>query len=92
MNIGATYEREVAASLERVWENVYDWEHLPWLHSDSFSSIELQAAAPWGWRARIRSRGAAESVVELVTDKPNSRYVSRTLEGPLPGLEILDGP
>lgn len=27
-------------------------------------------------------------MVELVTDKPNSRYVSRTLEGGLPGMEI----
>ena len=31
--IAAVYKREVAASLERVWENVYDWEHLPFLHS-----------------------------------------------------------
>lgn len=53
MTIGATYEREVAASLERVWENVYDWEHLPWLHSSSFGSIELEESAAWGWRARI---------------------------------------
>ena len=28
----ATYRRRIGASLERVWENVHDWEHLPWLH------------------------------------------------------------
>jgi hypothetical protein len=27
----ATYERTVRASLDRVRENVLDWEHLPWL-------------------------------------------------------------
>ncbi len=25
----ADYRREIGASIERVWENVHDWEHLP---------------------------------------------------------------
>ncbi|TMP97098.1 MAG: hypothetical protein E6L09_13880 [Verrucomicrobia bacterium] len=30
------------ASLERIWENVRDWEHLPWLHRRSFLDIQLE--------------------------------------------------
>jgi nitrite reductase/ring-hydroxylating ferredoxin subunit len=83
----AGLERVIGASLERVWENVADWEHLPWLHHSSFSSIELQDAAAWGWRAKLGAAGG-ESVVELVMDKPASQYVARTLEGSLKGMEI----
>ena len=41
----ARYDRIVGASLERAWENVRDWEHLPWLHNRSFRSIELVAGS-----------------------------------------------
>ena len=89
----AVYERRVAASLERVWENVLDWEHLPWLHSDSFESIESLDAGDWGWRARVtstqRSRGA--SLLELRVDRPRGRYVVATLEGAGTGDEIWTG-
>ena len=47
------YRRAVHASLERVWENVFDWEHLPHLHHQSFSAIECVDSGDWGWRARI---------------------------------------
>jgi hypothetical protein len=54
----ATYRRTIGASAERVWENVLDWEHLPWLHSGSFSDIVCNGAGEWGWRARRpRCRG-----------------------------------
>ena len=36
------YERRVAAPLERVVENVLDWEHLPFLHRESFCAIALE--------------------------------------------------
>ena len=38
-------------SLERLYENALDWEHLPHLHQSSFASITCEAAGPWGWRA-----------------------------------------
>ena len=49
----AVYRRRVGASLERVWENVLDWEHLPWLHAGSFRSIHCRHAGDWGWRAQV---------------------------------------
>lgn len=90
MRIAGSYTRDVGASLARAWENVRDWEHLPWLHADSFSQCRLDEAGDWGWRAVTKGVDAAtqETVIELAIDADASRYVSRTLEGPLPGVEI----
>ncbi len=87
----ARYERTVPVSTDRVWENVRDWEHLPWLHRTSFSSIELREEGDWGWRARIGLQPAAleRSIeLELVIAKDAPRYVSRTVKGPGAGSEI----
>lgn len=91
MKVAAVYDRVIGASLARAWENVLDWEHLPHLHNSSFSSLKLEDADQWGWRARtkgIPEETSPETLIELVVDRPNSRYVSRTLEGGLPGMEI----
>ncbi len=91
MRVAAVYDRVIGASLARAWENVLDWEHLPHLHSSSFSSLELEDAGSWGWRALtkgIPEETSPETRIELVVDRENSRYVSRTLEGGLPGMEI----
>jgi nitrite reductase/ring-hydroxylating ferredoxin subunit len=80
----ATYHRTVAASAERVWENVRDWEHLPWLHDSSFSSIECLESGEEGWCARVGlhpSSAGREILLELVIDAAASRYVSRVVEG-----------
>lgn len=91
MRIAGHYKRVVGASLTRAWENVRDWEHLPWLHAESFSNCRLEDEGDWGWRAVTKGAGAAaaqETVIELAIDAAASRYVSRTLEGSLPGVEI----
>jgi nitrite reductase/ring-hydroxylating ferredoxin subunit len=91
MRVAAVYERVIDASLARAWENVLDWEHLPHLHDSSFSSLELEEAGQWGWRARTKGvpeETSPETLIELVVDRPHSRYVSRTLAGGLPGMEI----
>ncbi len=88
--LAGTYERQLGASLARVWENVYDWEHLPWLHDSTFKSIRLEANGDWGWRARASTTPQPDDggLIELVTDKPNHRYVARTIDGPGKGSEI----
>lgn len=85
----AVYERSVGASLARVWENVRDWEHLPWLHASSFRDIALLDAGEHGWRARIglHGEGAPEIQLELAIESER-RYVSRTLAGTGAGSEI----
>ncbi|MGI9592335.1 MAG: Rieske 2Fe-2S domain-containing protein [Myxococcota bacterium] len=94
----ALYARRVGASLERVWENVLDWEHLPWLHAGSFRSIELHEAGAWGWRARVGVEPRGDEVaLELRVEREAGRYVTRTVAGRGAGSEIWtslrpDGP
>ena len=88
----AVYERRVAASLNRVWENVRDWEHLPWLHHESFRSIECRDQGDWGWLARVGLHPAGEIELELRLDGPAGHYVARTREGPGSGTEQVFDP
>lgn len=92
LTLVATYRRAIHASLDRIWENVRDWEHLPWLHRSSFSSIHLLDQTPDSWRARITmppANAPREAVIEVQLDQPHLRYWSRTLEGQGAGGEIL---
>jgi len=91
LTLAAVYEREVAASLERIWENVLDWEHLPWLHRDSFLEIREVDAGPDCWRARVLLPQPGEprpAWIEVCLDRARLQYVTRTLAGLGEGTEI----
>ncbi len=64
--VAATYRRDLVASLERVWDDVFDWEHLPWLHATTFRAIERLAEDRFGWRARVHLARGGEAELELV--------------------------
>jgi hypothetical protein len=88
----ATYHRTLHASLARVWENVLDWEHLPWLHRSTFAAVELVEQTPEMWRAWVTLAPAARgkrALIEITTDIPNLRYWSRTRGGQGAGSEVL---
>jgi nitrite reductase/ring-hydroxylating ferredoxin subunit len=88
----AEYVRRVAAPLERVWENVLDWEHLPFLHHESFCGIALETAGAWGWRARVRvppREEPHELTIEVRVDRGAGVYHTRTLAGPGAGTDIV---
>jgi hypothetical protein len=56
-----------------VWENVLDWEHLPWLHRTTFGHIRLLASSREGWRAEASlRRGGAAFVLDV--DPTRSSY------------------
>ena len=78
----AVLERRIGSSLERVWENVLDWEHLPWLHRRDFASIDLIDAGAWGWRgmAEFTAQPGRPFRVELIVEHESDRYVTRTLD------------
>jgi nitrite reductase/ring-hydroxylating ferredoxin subunit len=86
----AVYERSIRASVARIWENVLDWEHLPWLHRTSFSAVRVLDASRAGWRAWVvpRSRRSTESLVDVRLDRAALRYLTRTLDGEAAGTEI----
>ena len=85
----ATYTRRVHASAERVWENVHDWEHLPYLHGGSFRGIRCSRADATGWRAHVALAGGAEIDLELALEADARSYHSRTLGGPGAGGDIF---
>jgi nitrite reductase/ring-hydroxylating ferredoxin subunit len=85
----AVYERPIRASVERIFENVLDWEHLPGLHRDSFASIRRIDSGDWGWSAWVRGApGAREMALQVVIDRDKLCYVTATVEGPGKGSEI----
>jgi len=47
--VAAVYTREVRVGIDRIWENVLDWEHLPALHEIYFDAAVLR----WGWRVEL---------------------------------------
>ena len=88
----ATYERVIRASLARIWENVLDWEHLPWLHRTSFLGVTLRDAHADGWRALVRlpsQGGVRESDIEVELDRAALSYLTHTVDGFGAGTEIL---
>lgn len=92
LTLVATYRRTLHVSLERVWENVLDWEHLPWLHRRAFAAAELVEQTSEMWRAWVTLAPAERgkrALIEIQTDRPNLRYWSRTRDGQGAGSEVL---
>ena len=88
----ATYQRTVRASLARVRENVLDWEHLPWLHPETFSHVRLLERRADGFRVESSTRGApAGELLEIdVAFEPGElAYHSRTVAGRGAGTDIV---
>src|ERR1051325_10373444 len=91
LQLAATYVREVEASIARVWENVFDWEHLPALHAGYFCDVRLLEEHARGWRgAGTRQRGGPgrRIVIELHAEREPARYRVRIIEGDGAGTEI----
>ena len=87
----ATYTRQLPVSIERLYENAIDWEHLPYLHRTTFSRVECIEAADWGFRARTWTQPYDELrsfVIELRLDRELRRWITTTLDGPGTGTEI----
>lgn len=88
LQIAGIYRRRVKASLARIWENVFDWEHLAHLHDSSFNECTLLDRGLWGWRVDLTPRNAKSQRIELRADRTANSYVSTTLEGDGKGTQI----
>src|SRR6266404_6717182 len=88
--LAATYTREVRAGIERIWENVLDWEHLPALHDIYFNHVALIEIGSWGWRVELTKAGTADRrmLLELQFDRAKARYRVRILAGEGTGTEM----
>ncbi len=85
-----TYRRVLPVSLERLYENALDWEHLPHLHGSSFAAVRCLDAGASGWRATLRTSGgeSKEMILELTLDRVRRRWITRTVQGFGAGTEI----
>jgi nitrite reductase/ring-hydroxylating ferredoxin subunit len=90
LSLAATYIREVRAGVERIWENVLDWEHLPALHDIYFNHVALIEIGRWSWRVELTKAGTIDRrmLLELQIDRVKARYRVRTLAGEGTGTEI----
>lgn len=88
----ASYHRTVRASLARVRENVLDWEHLPWLHPETFSHVRLLDRRQDGFRVESAPRGAPAGdlfQIDVAFEAGGLAYHSRTVEGRGAGTDIV---
>jgi nitrite reductase/ring-hydroxylating ferredoxin subunit len=89
LHLAATYRREVEAGIARVWENVFDWEHLPALHAEYFCDVHLLEEHARGWRVAVtRQPGGPDRRIVIELDAERERYRVRTIEGAGAGTEI----
>lgn len=91
LHLAAIYRRRVQASLERVWESVLDWEHLPVLHPWSVAECYLLETHARGWTIRLHAhtrKGLSQTVQRLDTDRARNAYMLKTVEGVGEGTEI----
>jgi nitrite reductase/ring-hydroxylating ferredoxin subunit len=89
LQLAGIYRRTVAASLARVRENVLDWEHLPALHSGSFTACHLIDEDSDGWRIRlVGQNNPAPQTLKLHLASDTSFYRVITEAGPGATSEI----
>ncbi len=91
LSIAAVYERQVGASIARIWENVFDWQHLDALHETSFAAVSLIDNDQSGWRIALTSQpgdAARGQVLKLYADRKNHAYRVVTEQGLGAGSEI----
>lgn len=83
------YVRKLPISMARMTENAHDWEHLPFVHASSFTSIDLIEKGVWGWRAKIGLPGGEDyQLLDLIVDEARNYWVSTVYSGFGTGTEI----
>ena len=83
------YERTIHADIQRIWENVRDWEHLPWLHREAFESIDLVEEDENLWVADVGVAGGGISRVRVAMEPEELRYTTSTVGGVGEGTDIV---
>lgn len=83
-----SYQRVIPVNLNRMMENAYDWEHLPYVHAGNFSAIKLHSEGPWGWRAEVTLPNETKQQLELLVDRQQHYWITRVLSGSGKGFEI----
>lgn len=77
----ADYRRDLAASLDRMFENALDWEHLPHVHAHAFASIDLVEERKSGWRATVGTPQGGELLIDLELDRVTGCWTTNSYAG-----------
>lgn len=77
----AAYRRDLGASLDRMFENALDWEHLPHVHGRTFGSIALVEERTSGWRASVGMVGGGELLIDLELEREIGRWTTDSFAG-----------
>lgn len=77
----AHYARDLGASLDRMFENALDWEHLPFVHGGSFSAIRLIEQRRDGWRADVDLPGGGTLRLDLDLDRQAGCWMTDSYAG-----------
>lgn len=77
----AEYHRDLGASLERMFENALDWEHLPHVHARTFDSISIVEERTSGWRASVGMVGGGELLIDLELERDIGRWTTDSFAG-----------
>lgn len=79
LQLAGTYRRRVKASLARIWENVFDWEHLAHLHDGSFAECALIERGTWGWRVDLTPVAGTTQRIEMRANRAGGATTSARL-------------
>lgn len=83
------YMRDLPVNINRMMENAYDWEHLPFVHPSAFSAIEKIDSGPWGWRTKVELPGTGETqLLQLLVDNDQKYWATTVLSGSGQGVHI----
>lgn len=82
------YTRRLPVNLARMMENAYDWEHLPYIHASSFSTIDLVDSGTWGWRAKLGLPQGGEQLLDLLVDLDRHYWATTVFAGAGEGVQI----
>jgi nitrite reductase/ring-hydroxylating ferredoxin subunit len=83
-----SYRRHVPVGLERLQENLLDWQRLPHIHRDAVAAVTCHAAGAWGWRATLTTVDGERRLLDLQLERRSHGFVVRVLEGHGAGTEI----
>lgn len=71
-------ERDVGASAKRAIEDELDWEHLPYTHRTTFSSVELVSSDRNGWEANVVLVDGTTMMMRVTLDEDRLGYTNAT--------------
>lgn len=82
--------RHLPVSLERLYENLLDWQRLPHVHAGDVQAVRGRSWGAWGWQADIADRHGRWALVALELDRGRRRWSARWRSGPRAGWR-MDG-